>query len=210
MKSENLSRIVLYLFCTLVLQVSGRAVEKDGGLVAYPAISGSPGPAVFSHRAHGIRGAGFACNQCHVPESSKSMNTTMDGIRQGQDCGSCHDGKTKGPRSQTAAASIQNCPGCHMPAADIVISLNRMDPVAFSHSRHLGADSKKKISKTTGFSCRDCHPSPFERVAKGPVGMEVPHETGGCASCHNGRKRSDGNPTAFSAATRCLTCHRSQ
>ncbi len=95
-----------------------------------------------------------------------------------------------------------------MPAADVVIKLNRMDPVAFSHVRHLAVKPEKSAARSAGFSCDDCHPVPFDRVSGGPVGMEVPHETGGCARCHNGQKRSDGMPTAFAANTRCLTCHK--
>lgn len=190
------------------LQWNGYAAEKDGGFVAYPSVSGAPGPVLFSHRSHGIRGAGYACNKCHTSASAKTLMVTMDDIRQGRACGSCHDGQTKGPRGRLAAASIQDCSVCHMPAADIVIPLNRMDPVAFSHIRHLAADPKRKVSKPAGFSCGDCHPVPFERVSKGRIGMEVPHESGGCAQCHNGQKRSDGMPMAFAANTRCLTCHK--
>jgi c(7)-type cytochrome triheme protein len=209
MKSRKVSNIAVGILCAFVLQGNCRAAEKDGGFLMYPNASGSAGPVLFSHRSHGLRGAGFACNKCHPSESSKTMLFTMDGIRQGHACGSCHDGKTRGPRGRLAAASIQDCSACHMPAADIVITLNRMNPVAFSHIRHLGVDSKKKISKPIGFACGYCHPILFERVAKGPVGMKVPHETGGCATCHNGQKRGDGNPPAFTATTRCLTCHKS-
>jgi c(7)-type cytochrome triheme protein len=184
------------------------AAEKDGGFVVYPSASGSVGPVVFSHKVHGIQKAGYACNQCHTSASANTLDVSMEGIRQGKVCGSCHDGKTKGPHGQLAAAAVQDCSACHMPAADIVISLNRMDPVAFSHSRHLRADAKKKISSAAGFSCSDCHPEPFERVSKGPVGMDVPHESGGCAQCHDGKKRTDGMPAAFAATTRCLTCHK--
>ena len=84
----------------------------------------------------------------------------------------------KGPEAETTCWLIQDCSTCHMPAADIVITLNRMDPVAFSHIRHLAADPIKKTLKSAGFSCSDCHPEPFERISKGPVGMEVPHENG--------------------------------
>jgi c(7)-type cytochrome triheme protein len=100
-------------------------------------------------------------------------------------------------------------PDSQMPTADIIITLNRMDPVAFSHVRHLAVDSPKKTLKVTGFSCSDCHPVPFERSSKGSIGMEVPHESNGCAQCHNGQKRSDNMPSAFAANTRCLTCHKS-
>ena len=125
--------------CAALMPWNGRAAEKEGGFVAYPGVPGATGPVVFSHRAHGLRGAGYACDKCHA-SSNKALNITMDDIRNGQACGSCHDGRTKGPRSQTAAASIQDCSACHMPAADIVITLNRMDPVAFSHIRHLAMD----------------------------------------------------------------------
>jgi c(7)-type cytochrome triheme protein len=96
-----------------------------------------------------------------------------------------------------------------MPAVDVVIKLNRMDPVAFSHLRHLAVKREKTAAGSAGFSCDDCHPVPFERVSGGPIGMEVPHETGGCAACHNGQKPNNGMPTAFPANTRCLTCHKS-
>jgi c(7)-type cytochrome triheme protein len=199
--------LVLALSC--LLQWSGGAAEKDAGMVVYPGGAGAAGPVAFSHRSHGIRGAGYACDKCHTFASSKVLTVTMEDIRLGKACGACHDGRTKGPRGQSAAASIQDCAACHMPATDIVITLNRMDPVAFSHTRHLSVDSKKKLSIPSGFSCSDCHPVPFERVLKGPIGMEVPHESGGCAQCHTGKKRSDGMPTAFAANTRCLTCHKS-
>jgi c(7)-type cytochrome triheme protein len=86
--------------------------------------------------------------------------------------------------------------------------MNRMDPVAFSHVRHLNVSRNGGASSKDGFSCRDCHPALFERTANVPIGMEVPHESGGCAECHNGKKRSDGMPVAFPANTRCLTCHK--
>lgn len=193
--------------CVVLQQWNGYAAEADGGFVAYPGVSSATGPVLFSHRAHGLRGAGYACDKCHA-SSNKGLTITMDDIRKGQACGSCHVGRTKGPRSQTAAASIQDCSACHMPAADIVITLNRMDPVAFSHIRHLAVDPNKKAFKSVGFSCSDCHPVLFERISKNPVGMEIPHESGGCAQCHNGKKRAGGMPPTFAANAHCLTCHK--
>jgi c(7)-type cytochrome triheme protein len=185
-----------------------RAAEKDGGFIVYPGASGAPGPVVFSHKSHGSRGAEFACQKCHPASLGKTAEAAIDGVHQGQICASCHDGKTKGSGGMVAAA-IQECAACHMPSADIIFKLNRMDPVPFSHVRHLRVDAGKKVSKPAGFSCKDCHPAPFERVSTGPIGMEVPHETGGCTQCHSGKKRSDGTPSAFAANTRCLTCHKS-
>jgi c(7)-type cytochrome triheme protein len=198
------------MFALIPAQSSdSRVAEKDGGFVVYPGAPGSEGPVIFSHKIHGIQKAGYSCNQCHASASDKTLDVTMESIRQGKVCGACHDGNTKELHSRSAAASIQECDACHMPAIDIVITLNRMDPVAFSHIRHLSADSTKKASKPGAFSCNDCHPSLFERNSKGPIGMEVPHENGGCAQCHNGQKRKDGKPAAFPANTRCLTCHKS-
>ena len=170
----------LAITCVVLLQWNSCAAEKDGGVVAYPNMSGTPGPALFSHLSHGARGAGFSCDKCHVDASTRKLTVTMDEINQGKACGACHDGKTKGPRAQRAASPVQDCTACHMPSADIVIKLNRMDPVAFSHIRHLGVDSEKKVSKPIGFSCIHCHPEPFERASKASYGMEVPHESGAC------------------------------
>ncbi len=196
------------LAIAVLMPWNGIAVEKDSGIVAYPNIPGTPGPVLFSHLNHGLRGAGFPCDKCHVDSSTRKLTVTMNEINQGKACGSCHDGKTKGPRAQSAAPPVRDCNACHMPAADIVIKLNRMDAVAFSHIRHLGVDSEKKVSKPIGFSCIHCHPEPFERALKTSYGMEVPHESGACAKCHNGQKRKDGLPSAFAANTRCLTCHK--
>jgi c(7)-type cytochrome triheme protein len=207
MKLKTASCLIAMMAFIILLQFDGSASEKDGGFVLYPVVSGAPGPVSFSHRLHGIRGAGYACGQCHASSSTKAMSVAMEDIRQGKVCGSCHNGKTKGLRSSRVAAAIQDCRACHMPASDIIITLNRMDPVAFSHVRHFQMDPKKKISKLNGFSCNDCHLELFVRDSKEPVGMKVPHENGGCAHCHNGKKRVDGMPTAFPANTRCLTCH---
>jgi hypothetical protein len=57
-------------------------------------------------------------------------------------------------------------------------------------------------------TCQDCHPNPFVRISTGPIGMEVPHEEGGCVKCHNGRKVN--GKTVFAANTRCLTCHKAE
>jgi c(7)-type cytochrome triheme protein len=207
MKFFQLSPAGLITAIALVImpQWNSYAIEKDGGFITYPCASG---PVVFSHRSHGIQEAGYACNKCHLSAEAKTMSVRMDDIRQGQTCGSCHDGRTKGPRRQLIAASIDDCRSCHMPATDIIIKLNRMDPVAFSHIRHLAVDPQNRSANPAGFACSDCHPAPFDRALRGPIGMEVPHKKGGCAQCHNGKRRKDGMRSAFAADTRCLQCHK--
>jgi c(7)-type cytochrome triheme protein len=210
MKLQRILAISLALVfgCVILRESRGGSEENYGGIVAYPGLPGSPGPVLFSHRSHGEQGAGYACAACHADESTGKRTVTMNEIRMGRRCGACHDGAARGPRTQRPAFPVEDCGACHMPAADIVIKLNRMDPVAFSHVRHLGADSERKVTKPAGFSCIHCHPDPFERGSRTSYGMEVPHESGACATCHNGRKRADGLPSAFAATTRCLTCHK--
>jgi c(7)-type cytochrome triheme protein len=198
-------RFLLLIAPALFLQLQWNiyAANNDGGFVIYPAGPQS-GPVVFNHRMHA--NAGYSCDKCHAARPEKISRITMGEIRQGKACGSCHDGLMKS-KSGRQASSIEECGSCHMPAADIVFKLNRMDPVKFSHVKHLAVNPGKKISKQTGLSCADCHPSPFDRDSQSPIGMEVPHEDGGCTLCHNERIR-DGK-IIFAANTRCLTCHKS-
>jgi c(7)-type cytochrome triheme protein len=204
----NISSSCRFLFLIapalfLQLQWNIYAANNDGGFVTYPAGT-QVGPAAFSHRTH--ENAGYSCDKCHATGLGKMPRHTMDAIRQGKACGKCHNSRTKSATGRQAS-SIEECSSCHMPAADIVFKLNRMDPVKFSHVKHLAVDPGKKLSKQTGLSCVDCHPTPFDRVSQGPIGMEAPHEEGGCTLCHNGRKREE--KTIFAANTRCLTCHQS-
>jgi c(7)-type cytochrome triheme protein len=197
-------RIIEYLSFALFigLPLIVCAGDKDGGFIVYP--GSQAGPVVFSHLTHGEKNAGYQCNQCHPAGSKEKLTVTMGKIRQGQVCGTCHNGSTKSIHGR-AASAVEDCSSCHMPSTDIVFKLNRMDPVRFSHNRHLSVDPAVKTSHAKGLSCRDCHPTPFART-KGPIGMEAPHEATGCAHCHNGWKRN--GRVIFAATTRCLTCHK--
>jgi c(7)-type cytochrome triheme protein len=199
----------LMMFCLIAwIQWNGYAIEKDGEVVLYPSVSGAPGPVVFSHRSHSVRVSGCTYKGCHGASYAEAPMVTMDAIRSDRACGACHCVLTSESHGQTAAASAQDCAFCHMPSEDIVITLNRMDPVAFSHIRHLDANNTTKRTKSVGYTCSDCHPALFERSAKAHFIMELPHISGGCAQCHNGKSRSNGLPSAFPANTHCLTCHK--
>lgn len=208
MTSRKALQATALIVCFMCLLPVGYGAG-DGGHIVYPVREGSPGPAVFSHRVHAGGKAGYECGICHASATAKTGGAAMDTVHRNQVCGTCHDGRSKRPRGQLPAAPIRNCAACHMPDTDIVIKLNRMDPVAFSHIRHLASDTRVKVSRPAGFSCGDCHPALFERASTGQIGMELPHVSGGCAECHNGKDRADGMPTAFRADTRCLTCHKS-
>jgi c(7)-type cytochrome triheme protein len=195
--------VILMIFATFGVL----AAQKDGGIIVYPVSSANLGPVVFSHQSH-EDGSGYTCKMCHAGESGNYGTFTMETIRKGQACGSCHDGRVKNPRNGQNIFPVHQCPSCHMPPGDTIIALNRMDPVIFSHRKHLGAQSQDKSIHANGISCRDCHPVPFERSLRRPLGMALPHEKDGCAVCHNGGKPKQEMPVAFPATTRCLTCHQ--
>lgn len=208
MHRSGVQPIALALFILIAWPLRcGHAADKDGGYVTYPATAASPGPVLFSHAAHGVGGAGFDCNRCHS-DRLQAPAITMPDIQQKRVCGACHDGATAGPRNRAVAHPVRDCQRCHMPAQDIAITMNRMNAVPFSHVRHLAVAVDQKSSRSVGLSCGLCHPALFARGHASPIGMEVPHVNGdGCAYCHDGKKRKNA-PTAFSADTRCLTCHK--
>ncbi len=200
-------KVSTVLIMALLLQGSGYAQTGGGKTVVYPPSPGSPGPTVFSHRLHGPGGAGYACGRCHEGEQNR-IAAASGPVRGKSFCSGCHDGLTTGPGKQSPASPMQDCASCHAPEADIEIRLNRMDPVLFSHGKHMGVDAPGTTEEPSGFSCGDCHPGPFPKGAGGRIEMDLPHAEGGCARCHNGRSRNDGLPTAFPADIRCLTCHK--
>ncbi len=191
-------------FCVLAADAS----KRDGGNVLYPVASGGTGPALFSHKVHGPDGAGYKCKSCHASDAGGSLGVAMSLLHKSESCGACHNGQTTGPRRRRAAHPVSECATCHMPGEDVAIRLNRMDAALFSHERHVRVGARDESSKPAGFSCGDCHPGPFEKGAGGLPRMELPHERGGCAICHNGKKRKDGLPAAFAATTRCMACHK--
>jgi c(7)-type cytochrome triheme protein len=199
-----------WAFLTVFISWTANTVERDGGFVVYPGGIGKMGAVVFRHRSHGAEGARYQCHSCHSSAPGEVPAVTMDRIRAGAACGACHDVGAKSTPEQKKASAISDCSSCHMPAADVIIELGRMDAVPFSHTRHLGTEIKNKYSKPVDFSCIDCHPVPFELGVKNPPHMELPHRQGGCAECHNGKKSQAGMPAAFAATTRCLclTCHK--
>jgi c(7)-type cytochrome triheme protein len=80
----------------------------------FPRSEGSPGDVTFTHETHVPRmdGDGAICAACHRSEFSirdhgKALHgdMTMERMRQGQLCGSCHNG--------TKAFALDDCTSCH-------------------------------------------------------------------------------------------------
>lgn len=169
------------------------------------------GDVIFSHLAHGEKRAGFDCAACHEAAGIEKRRgaVTMAAINEGKACGHCHNGETKGPKSGEVAFAVKECSGCHMPDKDIVFEAAKgPGKVTFSHAAHTGVVEEGKVVEKAGFACGDCHPKPFARKAGEPLGMAVPHKSGGCATCHDGKQVSPSGLLAKAATANCMMCHK--
>lgn len=199
--------IAVLVLSVIPLAVVFAAPRKKPGAGHILFTGGDRGPVVFSHRRHGKGHAGYACAACHPRMEQKQGGVTMDAIRGGGACGACHDGKTRAPKGGGVAFAITECGGCHMPGEDLRIPLKHMGDLIFPHSRHTGAPGGGKAVVGAGLSCGDCHPGLFARDAGALLSMPVPHTSGACATCHNGKTRSPAGRVAAPATGGCSKCH---
>lgn len=214
---RHLRGVVAGLFALGVITAVWAAEESankvGGGYIVYHPKAGEdgklPGDVVFSHLAHGEKGAGFACDACHDAIEKKRGGVTMAAINEGKACGQCHNGQTKGPKSEGVAFEVKECTGCHMPEKDIVFPAAKgPGKVTFSHAQHTGVVEEEKVVEKGGFACGDCHPKVFKAKVGEPLGMAVPHKSGACATCHDGKKTSPSGVLAKAATGNCMTCHK--
>ena len=76
----------------------------------------SPGKVTFSHEAHKAKVE--KCTGCHTKIFKMKKGTTgpatMAKMKAGEQCGACHDGKTKfGDKVVMAVSDEKNCETCH-------------------------------------------------------------------------------------------------
>lgn len=76
----------------------------------------SPGPVTFSHEKHKERAD--KCNVCHVKifkmKKEADAPLTMERMKKGELCGSCHNGKTEvGGKVAFTVDDKANCEKCH-------------------------------------------------------------------------------------------------
>lgn len=98
---------VLFVCVTALIGSSGLAVEGDILFKREGEPGGTP-PAVFPHWAHRIR---FRCYVCHpsiFEMKAGATKITMDAIREGKLCGTCHNGKI------AWEVSFDTCNRCHV------------------------------------------------------------------------------------------------
>jgi len=99
------------LLLLLIAPVIGSATEPAPGDILYERedkseIEAFP-PSVFPHWVHRIR---YRCDACHDDLFEMKRGTTpvtMDLIKEGKVCGTCHDGKA------AFTSSFQTCSRCH-------------------------------------------------------------------------------------------------
>ncbi|MFQ5945797.1 MAG: cytochrome c3 family protein [Anaerolineae bacterium] len=74
--------------------------RKGGG-------AGETPPALFSHWLHRIRFKCYVCHDAIFQMKAGGNPVTMDAIREGKFCGTCHDGQTAFP------VRFETCSRCH-------------------------------------------------------------------------------------------------
>lgn len=86
--------------------VSVAMATVGGGRITFK-VKGAA-PVVFSHEKH-VSGQGLKCTDCHAAlyvTKAKHKKATMAGMKKGESCGACHDGKK--------AFDVKgNCGSCH-------------------------------------------------------------------------------------------------
>jgi c(7)-type cytochrome triheme protein len=106
---------VLGAASTLLL-ASPAAAQKGPADFTFPEAKGAPGVVTFSHQKH--IGAGAKCTDCHTKifkmKKGASGELTMAKMKEGQQCGACHDGKKEiGGKVVFATDDKANCEKCH-------------------------------------------------------------------------------------------------
>lgn len=169
-----------------------------------PLIWNEPTKVTFSHTSH-TEDSGLDCENCHSEifamkkgAATANKNFTMVAFRDGQYCGSCHNGGD-------AFDSATQCESCHFPPEEKIIFTKPVKSVVFDHSIHVG---KAKLS------CESCHKQVFSMTVGTVEKQELvisdnPAEKREylinlhkkyCGTCHDSSQ-------AFGYLTRCTVCH---
>lgn len=176
---------LLVFSLTITAGISIGLTEETGGEIVFKSTQ-------FSHKSH-VDDMGFPCEDCHndifemrTGAMEKSPDFSMQSIYDGKFCGTCHDG-------DSAFASDENCTSCHSNDGGEEI---KYKTTIFSHSAHI---------EGMGFSCEDCHSSPFEMQAgemltRPDFNMQSIYDGQFCGSCHDG-------DSAFASDENCTSCH---
>ncbi len=163
-----------------------------------------PVKASFDHKIHTMD-AGLDCAECHDDifsmengAAEQSNNFTMAAFKEGEYCGSCHNG-------DDAFDSATQCASCHFPPTEKIIFTQPVKSVVFDHNIHV---------KKAELSCESCHKEVFTMKQGTIEGHELIHSEDPvekrkylenlhnkyCGTCHDSSQ-------AFGYLTRCTVCH---
>ena len=100
----------------LLFYAPGAAQVKIPPDFAFEKGKDSPGPVTFSHEKHKEKAE--KCTACHTKVFKMKKGTsgalTMAAMKEGQFCGSCHNGKTElAGKVVFAVEAKDNCEKCH-------------------------------------------------------------------------------------------------
>ena len=98
--------LAMAVVMTLAFATLGFSLKKD---VEFKTV-GDEGKVTFSHENHTEK-KGFKCAECHPKlfQMKKGADViTMETIKEGKNCGACHDGK-----KAFDASAPENCGKCH-------------------------------------------------------------------------------------------------
>jgi c(7)-type cytochrome triheme protein len=125
MREESMRRVrvisaVLFAiaFTVVVLAAaSAHAQPKMPDPFQFPKGKDSPGTVSFDHAKHKDAGVD-KCTACHVKlfkmKKGQTGMATMEKMKAGEQCGACHDGKSRvGTKTVFAVADKDRCATCH-------------------------------------------------------------------------------------------------
>ncbi len=105
-----MSRVFVVVLALAAVVASGAAAAAVDGDITFhrPADADkSTPPAVFPHWVHRIRFKCYVCHDAIFQMKAGSNHVTMDDIRAGKFCGTCHNGKV------AFDVGFETCARCH-------------------------------------------------------------------------------------------------
>ena len=113
MRSPWLITLVGVAFISAIGVVSSVEAQKPPAPITFEKGKDSPGPVTFDHELHSK--ANDKCTACHTKifkmKKGTSGNLTMDKMKAGESCGTCHNGKTEVKGKKLFAT--ESCDTCH-------------------------------------------------------------------------------------------------
>jgi len=109
--------LMIAVFAVVLAGTAGPAVaQKVPAPITFEQSKDSPGKVTFNHEVHKEKLG--KCTACHTKIFKMKKGATgplkMEKMKAGQQCGACHDGKSKfGDQTLASVSDEKNCTTCH-------------------------------------------------------------------------------------------------